>query len=93
MRSRGRSEIGGEIDAIVRRVARSTIAIIEGCDRRACSSDVRAARQSTSALAIAIDKGRDCPTSRRSSALSSSSLSLRSGLSFLSLSLSGNDLN
>ena len=93
MRLRGRSEIGGEIGAIVRRVARSTIAIVEGCDRRARSSDDRAARQSTSALAIAIDKGRDCSTSRRSSALSSSSLSLSDLESLFSLSLSGNDLN
>ena len=38
MRSRGRSKIGGEIGAIVRRAARSTIAIDEGRDRRARSS-------------------------------------------------------
>ena len=45
MRSRGEGEIGGEIGAID-----------EGCDRRARLSDDRAARQSMSALAIAIDE-------------------------------------
>ena len=69
-----------------RRVARSTIVI----DERACQTIAllvdRAARQSTSALAIAIDEGCDCPTSRRSSALSNLG-------SLFSLSLFGNDLN
>ena len=55
MRSRGEGEIG----AIIRRGARSTIAIDEGHDRRARSSDDGGARRSTSALAIAIDEGRD----------------------------------
>ena len=63
MRSHGRSEIGGEINAIVRRAVRSTIAIDEGRDRRARSSDDCAARRSTSALAIAINEGHDRPTS------------------------------
>ena len=55
MRLRGEGEIG----AIVRQVARSTIVI----DERACQTIAllvdRAARQSTSALAIAIDEGHD----------------------------------
>ena len=55
MRLRGEGKIG----AIVRQVVRSTIVI----DERACQTIAllvdRAARQSTSALAIAIDEGHD----------------------------------
>ena len=82
MRSRGEGEIGGEIGAIVRRVARSTIAIDERARRTIALLVNRAARRSTSG-AIAGE-------------VSSSSLFLRSGLSLsliwalfsLSLSLS-----
>ena len=71
-----------------RRGARSTsalaIAIDEGRNRRARSSDDRAARRSPALSS----RSSDDRAPRRSSALSPSSLSLRSGLSLLSLSLS-----
>ena len=80
MRSRGE----GEIDAIVRRGARSTIVIDEGHDRRVRSSDNRAARRSPTLSS----RSSDNRAPRRSPAFSSSSLSLSDLGSFFSLSLS-----
>ena len=90
MRSRGEGEIG----AIIRRGARSTIAIDEGHDRRARSSDDCGARRSTSALAIAIDEGRDRRARSQSRSMRGALVgrsrrsSIASSLFFLSLSLS-----
>ena len=75
MRSRGEGEIG----AIIRRGARSTIAIDEGHDRRA-RSQLRLTKG-------AIDERTRPMSGAIAGEVSSSSLSLRSGLS-LSLSLS-----
>ena len=102
MRSRGEGEIGGEIDAIVRRAARSTRGAIDERARLTIALLVnRAARRLTSdSLAIAIDEG--CDQRARSSddriacrltsgaiagEVSSSSLSLSDLGSLFSLSL------
>ena len=98
MRSRGRSEIGGEIGAIVRQVAQSTIAIDNRDRQSRCSSiDGRTIAPLVNRRLSLLARRMIAPLVNRQLSLFPLPLfnlgSLFSLFLSLSLSLSGNDLN